>query len=215
MAYFKKLPDVLYPTLKKEKNSSRDYSKIKNLFKRARIRQDFLDFFTSFENYTVVGDDRPDNVAEAVYGDPTLDWVVLVVNDIQNVRNDWPMPQGDFNKFITEKYTAQELSQIHHYETQEVRNSKGDLILPAGLQVGSNFSMKYADNGQVITYSSLFSVTNFEYETRLNEDKRNILILKPEFLRVVQKDIRRIMRYQPSSEYVDAKTIKTYNPRLM
>lgn len=215
MAYFRKLPDVLYPTLKKEKNSSLDYTKLKNLFKRAKLREDFLNVFSAFEKYSIIGDDRPDNVAEKVYGDPGYDWLILITNDIQNIRNDWPMSQGDFNKFLTEKYSSEELSQIHHYETQEVRNSLGDIVVAKGLIVNQNFSVRYTDKGVTHTYSNLFSVTNFDYEIQLNEDKRNIVLIKPEFVRVVEKDLKKIMKYQNSSEYIDGKTIKTYNPRLV
>lgn len=214
MAYFKKLPDVLYPTLKNEKTSSLDYTKIKNLFKRARLRDDFLNAFSAFEKYTIIGDERPDNVSEKIYKDPGYDWLILITNDIQNVRADWPMSQGDFNKFLTEKYTPEELSEIHHYETKEVRSTFGDLILPAGLIVNSSYTFRYSDNGVTKTYSSLNSVTNFEYENRLNEDKRNIIIIRPEFVRTVDKDLKKLFKYDRSSEFVDQKTIKTYNPRL-
>jgi len=214
MAYFKKLPDILYPTLKKERNSSLDYTKIKNLFKRAKLRDDFLSVYSAFEKYSIVGDDRPDNVAEQVYGDSGYDWVILITNNIQNVRNDWPMSQGDFNRYLTEKYTPEELNQVHHYETQEVRNSDGDIVVKKGLIVPLGFTMKYSDKGVTYTYSDIFSVTNFEYEVQLNEEKRNIVLIRQEFIRVVEKDLKRIMRYQNSSEYIDNKTIKTYNPRL-
>jgi len=214
MAYFKKLPDILYPTLKKERNSSLDYTKIKNLFKRAKLRDDFLSVYSAFEKYSIVGDDRPDNVAEQVYGDSGYDWVILITNNIQNVRNDWPMSQGDFNRYLTEKYTPEELNQVHHYETQEVRNSDGDIVIKKGLIVPLGFTMKYSDKGVTYTYSDIFSVTNFEHEVKLNEEKRNIVLIRQEFIRVVEKDLKRIMRYQNSSEYIDNKTIKTYNPRL-
>ena len=214
MAYFKKLPDILYPTLKKERNSSLDYTKIKNLFKRAKLREDFLNVYSAFEKYSIVGDDRPDNVAEQVYGDPGYDWVILITNNIQNVRNDWPMSQGDFNRYLTEKYTAEELNQVHHYETREVRNSSGDIVVKKGLIVPLGFTLKYSDKGVTYTYSDIFSVTNFEYEVQLNEEKRNIVLIRQEFIRVVEKDLKRIMRYQNSSEFIDSKTIKTYNPRL-
>jgi len=115
---------------------------------------------------------------------------------------------------LTEKYTPEELNQVHHYETQEVRNSDGDIVIKKGLIVPLGFTMKYSDKGVTYTYSDIFSVTNFEHEVKLNEEKRNIVLIRQEFIRVVEKDLKRIMRYQNSSEYIDNKTIKTYNPRL-
>ena len=58
------------------------------------------------------------------------------------------------------------------------------------------------------------TINNFEYENYLNEEKRNIVILRPEFVRVVEKDLKRIFKYEQSSEFVDQRTIKTYNPRF-
>ena len=184
------------------------------MFKRAKLRDDFLNVFSAFEKYSIVGDERPDNVSEKIYKDPEYDWLVLITNNIQNVRTDWPMSQSDLNKFLSEKYTNQQLFQIHHYETREVRNSLGELVLPGKLIVDSNFTLKYADAGATTTYSSLISVSNFEYENYLNEEKRNIVILRPEFVRVVEKDLKRIFKYEQSSEFVDQRTIKTYNPRF-
>lgn len=214
MAYFRKLPNVLYPSLRNDRTSSLDYTKIKNLFKRARLREDFLDVFSAFEKYSIVGDERPDNVAEKIYKDSGYDWLVLITNDIQNVRTDWPMSQSDFNKFLTEKYTSEELNQIRHYETNEVRNSLGELILPKGLIVSPDFTFRYSDSGQIKTYSSLLSVSNFEYETRLNEEKRNIFIIRPEFVRTVEKDLKKVFRHDRSSEFVDENTIRASNSRL-
>jgi len=214
MTYFRQLPDLLYPTLRNDRSSSLDYTKIKNLFKRAKLRDDFLNVLTAFERYTVVGDDRPDNVANAIYKDSGYDWLILVTNNIQNVRTEWPMPQGDFNNFINQKYTAQQLNEIRYYETTELRNSVGELIMPAGQIVDSNFTFKYNDAGIQQTYSSVVSVSNFEYENRINEDKRDILLLKPQFVRVVEKDLKEIFKYDTSSEFINQKTIKTHNPRI-
>lgn len=213
MAYFKRLPDLLYPSLKKD-ISSFDYIKIKNLFKRAKLRDDFLNVFSAFQKYSIVGDERPDNVSEKIYKDPEYDWLILIVNNVQNARTDWPMSQSDLSSFLSEKYTDQELSQINHYETKEVRNSSGELVLPGKLIVDSNFTFKYADLGATTTYSSLVSVSNFEYENYLNEEKRNIVILRSEFVKLVEKDLRRVFKYEQSSEFVDQRTIKTYNPRF-
>ena len=87
------------------------------MFKRAKLRDDFLNVFTAFEKYSIVGDERPDNVSEKIYKDPQYDWLVLITNNIQNVRTDWPMSQSDLSNFLTEKYTEQQLVEIHHYET--------------------------------------------------------------------------------------------------
>jgi hypothetical protein len=214
MAYFRKLPDVLYPTLRNEKSSSFDYTRIKNLFKRAKIREDYLNVYTAFEKYTIIGDERPDNVAATYYNDSGLDWLILVLNNIQNVRTDWPMSQSDFYNYISQKYTDTELFEVRYHETKEVRNSFGELIIPAGLIVDENYSLTYLDNGVTTTYNQLLSVSNFEHENRINEEKRDIFLLRPILVDIVEKDLKQIFRYDRSSEYVNRTTIRTYNPRI-
>jgi hypothetical protein len=83
MAYFRYLPNLEYPSLRNERTSSGDYTTIKNLFKRAKIREDLINIFTAFDKYNIVGDDRPDNVAEELYGNPELDWLILITNKLQ------------------------------------------------------------------------------------------------------------------------------------
>ena len=86
MGYFRQLPDFNYVSRLDEKVSSTDYVEVKNLFRRAKVREDLFQNFTAFTRYTIVGDERPDNVAEKFYGDPELDWVILHINNILNVE---------------------------------------------------------------------------------------------------------------------------------
>ena len=85
--YFRKLPNLDYPTLLKNKQSNNDYTETKNLFRRVKIREDLFSNFIVFDQYKVIGDERPDNVAEKVYGDDNLDWVILMSNNIIDVKN--------------------------------------------------------------------------------------------------------------------------------
>jgi hypothetical protein len=215
MSYFRKIPDLLYPTLRNERTSSKDYTLIKNLFKRAKIRDDLINIFTAFERYKIVGDDRPDTVSQKIYGDSFYDWLILLTNEIQNIRTDWPMSQSDLNNYITEKYTPQELSQIHHYETRLVRDSSGNIIMPEGIVVDSDFIITYSDYGQLIENTAdVISVSYFENEIRRNDDKRNILILRPEYINTVEKDLQTLyISERESSEFYNTKTLKTFNPR--
>ena len=104
--YFSNLGDFLYVNRTREGRSEGDYSLVKNLFKRAKLREDIYQDLAFFTKYDVSGDDRPDNVADLIYGDPTLDWVVLLSNNIVNVQSEWPLSQGDFNRYITDKYDS-------------------------------------------------------------------------------------------------------------
>lgn len=87
-SYFRNIPDFDYVSRTSDKNIS-EYIKVKNLFKRGKIREDILSDLSYFTKYTIIGDDRPDNIAFDVYGDEKLDWVILLANNIQNIQTEW------------------------------------------------------------------------------------------------------------------------------
>ena len=145
-SYFRQLPDLDYPSLANDRTSVYDYRIVKNIFKRAVMRDDIFNDITAFTKYSVQGDERADQIAESFYGDSGLDWVVLTTNNIVHVRDEWPMGAQDFLTYINGKYTVQELTNIHHYETKIIRDSANNLIQPAGLYVDSNHSMTYVDS---------------------------------------------------------------------
>ena len=218
--YFRRLPNLDYPSLLKNRESNTDFIQTKNLFRRTKIREDLFANFMQFDKYEIVGDERPDNVSEKVYGRDDLDWVVLLSNNIIDINNEWPLSQLQLNRFLSDKYTPQELVSIHHYETLELRANKNQLILPAGLVVDENFNLEYLSGGQIKSTNSLVegrpvrAVTFFDYENDLNEQKRNINVIKKDFLGMFIKDFERIMKYDKSSQYVNRKLKRTENPRI-
>ena len=218
--YFRRLPNLDYPSLLKNRESNTDFVQTKNLFRRAKVREDLFENFMQFDKYEIIGDERPDNVAEKVYNSSTLDWVVLMSNNIIDINNEWPLTQSQLNLFLDNKYTPQELVSIHHYETLELRDNKNQLILPAGLVVDENFNLEYLSGGQVKSTNSLVdgrpvkAVTFYDYENSLNDKKRNINVLKQEFLGIFLKDFKRIMKYDKSSQYVNRTLKRTENPRI-
>ena len=121
--YFRQLPNLDYPSLANDRTSAYDYDQVKNIFKRAVLREDVVNSYFQFNQYLIEGDDRPDNVANKVYGDSNLDWVVLTTNNVINVRDQWPMSQNDLQNYLTNKYTTAELSYVHHYETLKIVDS--------------------------------------------------------------------------------------------
>jgi len=218
--YFRKLPNLNYPSLLKTRESNTDFVQTKNLFRRVKIREDLFANFMQFDKYKIVGDERPDNVAQKVYDNDDLDWVILLSNNIVDLNNEWPLTQFQLNEFLNEKYTPQELVSIHHYETLELRDSRNQLILPAGIVVDEDFNLEYLSGGQVKSTNSLVvgrpvkAVTFYDYENDLNDKKRNINVLKPELLGIFIRDFERIMKYDKSSQYVNRRLKRTENPRI-
>ena len=214
-SYFRQLPELDYPSLSNDRNSVYDYQVVKNLFKRAVIRDDIFDEITAFTKYSVKGDERPDQVAYNFYNDSGLDWVILTTNNIVHVRDEWPMGNHDFLTYLNTKYTEEELANIHHYETKLIRNSRGQLIQPEGITVPEDHSITFLDNGVSRTETQITSFTFLENEIRLNDNKRNINVLKQEFLTLFLENISDIMEYKPSRQLVSNKLKKTENPRII
>ena len=218
--YFNLLPDFDYVSRLPDAKIS-DYITVKNLFKRVFLREDIYQNLTFFKKYSVVGDDRPDNVAAQVYEDSTLDWLVLLANNIINVQNEWPLPQEDFNRHLLDTYNDDYdkiYNGVHHYETVEVKDSNGVIIVSEGLEVSEDFSTTYYDYflADLTTATNITRpVTNYQYEEKLENKKREIFILKPEYISVVMDDIDDIEAYKKgSTEYVDETLKRAENIRL-
>jgi len=218
--YFRNLSEFDYVNRTESGRSNGDYTRVKNLFKKGTLREDIFQDLSFFTKYIITGDDRPDNVADQIYNDPTLDWVVLMANNITNVQSEWPMSQGDFNNYITEKYENETnlYSGIHHYEANEVKTSRNVIIIPSGMRVGVGQSVSFYDQGlkQQVTKTDVASpITNYIYEDRLNDAKRNIFILKPQYLNLVFDDLENIMEYKEgSTQYVSETLVRGDNIRL-
>ena len=215
MSYFRELPDVDYQSFLSDSISSKDYLRVKNLFRRNKLRDDLQNVFTIFNKYEVKEGARPDTVAEEVYGDAELDWVVLMTAGIINVRDEWPLSNYELYQYAEQKY-GEQLNDIRYYETKEIRDSKNRLILPAGKVVDSDFVLKYYDNGNVsVSGTDVRSgISNWEYETIENNKKSSIYLLRRGYLQQFLNDMREIMTYQRSSQYVDTKLIKTENTKV-
>jgi hypothetical protein len=218
-SYFRQVPNFDYVSRLPNANIG-DYIPVKNIFKKGKLREDIFQDLAFFEKYKITGNDRPDNVAFEVYGDSTLDWLVLLCNNVVNIQTEWPLTQDSFDRYVLNKYADYDTlyNGVHHYETSEVTNSQGVVIVPGGLEVPDGYSVNYYDyfiDSQVDTGNIAVPVTNYEYEDKLENDKRNIYILKPRYLNVVFDDMNDLMPYKKgSSQYVSETLKKADNIRL-
>ena len=217
--YFRNIPDFEYVNRTKDGQFISNYTQVKNFFKKGRIREDLFQDLTVFEKYSVKGDDRPDNVAFEIYDDPTLDWVVLTSNNITNVQNEWPLSQKAFEDYILDKYkTDEKLNEIHHYESNEVKDTNGVIIFPKGVRVSAAQSVSYFEplSEESVTVNPISrAVTNFEHEQKVNDDKRRIFLIKPIYLGVVFDDLEEMMIYKEgSTQFVSESLKRADNIRL-
>jgi hypothetical protein len=185
---------------------------VKNIFRRVKLRDDLQNVFTIFNKYQIQEGARPDTVAEELYGSSQYDWVVLITAGIVNVRNEWPLADRDIYSYSEQLY-GNDLNAVHHYETIEVKDSNGRLILPAGKIVDSTFTIP-DPNISIQTINPVVGISNYEYEVRKNNKKRDIYVLKPSYLQQVINDTRKAMTYDKSSQYVNDKLIRTENTRV-
>ena len=210
--YFRRLPDFEYVSRLPDAKIG-DYTKVKNLFKKAKLREDIFQNLAFFEKYKITGNDRPDNVAFEVYDDSSLDWLVLTCNNVINIQTELPLPQQQFDDYVLDKYGDYNTlyNNFHHFETIEEKNSQGVTIVPAGLIVQPDYSLSYYDyftDSQVIKFNLAVPVTNYEYEERLENNKRNIFLLKPKYLNVVFDDLDEMMIYEKGSTQYVSETLK-------
>jgi len=217
--YFRQVPDFNYVSRSADEKEISNYSTVKNLFKRGRLREDIFGDLNFFTKYKIVGDDRPDNVAFEVYGDESLDWIVLLSNNILNIQTEWPMSQQSFDTYLLEKYgTYDVLYSVHHYETQEIVDSNGVTIVPQGLEVQQNYSVTYYDSGlgtEVTASNITDAISNYQYEEGIQDDKRNIFVMKPIYLNIVFNDLDDIMKYkQGGAQYLNPTLKQGDNIRL-
>ena len=235
MGYFRELPNIAYQSPLSHKNRSDDYIVIKNIFRRTKMF-DFLSSNVSVFQKFVIGDGaRPDTVAEDLYGDSSLDFVVILTAGITNINHQWPIQDHQVYDFALEKYGSEaEMTSIHHYETLEIVDDKGRLILPPELIVDGDFkisgtvnkypSTRYTlksltgnrqlddkDEFSVTTDNIASPVTNLEFEYKENEKRREIDVLRNSYVNMFVEDMKDIVRYDKSSSYITSNLAVTPN----
>ena len=216
--YFSKLPDFNYVSRLPDAKIS-DYITVKNLFKRGFLREDIFQDLTFFTKYQIKGDDRPDNVAYDFYKDKNLDWLVLICNNIVNLHSEWPLTQRQFDEYLLNKYENLNriYDEIHHYETTEVTNSKGIVVVPEGMHVEADYSIQFYDSDAeryTIEYP-VVPVTNYDYESKIENEKRGIYLLKNRYVNIAKDDLEEMMTYEKgSTQYVSGTLKSAENIRL-
>ena len=240
MAYFNELPNIAYQSPLSHKNSSADYIVVKNLFRRTKLADYIRNAASVFDKFIIGEGDRPDTVAEALYGDARLDYVVILVAGITNINHQWPLQDYQVYDYALSKYGDEAtMSQVRHYETFEIRDEQNRQILPPNLIVDANFKIdgtmhkypnttKYTlrsqagftqlddkDEFTVLTDKIARAVTNLEYEYSLNRDKSEIDVLDVNYLQTFINDLRNVVKYDKSSSYISSSLVATENTNVI
>tara|TARA_R100001463_G_scaffold102982_4_gene157307 strand:+ start:892 stop:1908 length:1017 start_codon:yes stop_codon:yes gene_type:complete len=152
-SYFRQVPNFEYVNRRADNKTISDYVAVKNLFKRGKLREDIFENLTFFTKYQIIGDERPDNVAFNFYNDSTLDWVILLANNIVNIQTEWPTQQAVFDKLMLEKYGSYDklFNGIYNYEVSEdIKNFAGAVLLKKGTILPKNWNT----NGNFIKFNN-------------------------------------------------------------
>ncbi len=180
MSYFRELPNIKYASVFSGGRPTKDYTLVKNLFKRPKIRSDIKSKITSFYNYTIRDGERPDQIAKKIYNNSEFDWVILITNNITNLNEQWPLDNNSFYSYLLDKYGSEEaLYEVHHYETSEVRDEYNRVVIPAGIQVDQLRAEEFTTTANKLSYDlNAFPSSKFGAKVTVN---------LTQFLRVITK----------------------------
>ena len=167
MSYFSKFPLLAYDI----KNNN-NYKLLPDILRRVKLRALVKSGGMLFDKYDVKENEKPEGVAFKWFGNPELHWVILMTNNITDRYYEWPMNQVQFAEYLTDKYGAGNEDGIHHYEvTQDSGRTSG--------KGPSDYSHKVEVNSDTDNASS---ISNREYEERIQDTKRQIQLLNKSFL---------------------------------
>ena len=172
--YFNAFPKIYYDAA-----GHGNYKLVTNLLRRVQIKEGLKESAALFDLYDIQGEDTPESVAEQYYGDQQYYWIILLFNNIKDRFYDWPLSHIDFQTYIENKYTNPD--GIHHYEITQSSGSTSKLDYSHLVEVNSDASGASA-------------VSNREYEQRLQDNKRLIKILRPEYLSEFVEEFKRIIQ---------------------
>ena len=167
MAYFKYFDTIDYDVRGIKNKPTID--NITNILKRVRMKVDFVKYQSFFAMHTIIDGETPEYLAHEYYGDAELHWVVLYAQQMTNPYYDWPLRYYDLKKFVAKKYGTANINALHHYEDAD------------------KFQVDSAAAGAL-------AVTNFIYEETLNDAKRNINLVRPEFVPEIVTELKLLLK---------------------
>ena len=167
MAYFKYFNKINYDVRGVKNNVNFDV--ITNLLQRVRLKANVIKNQVFFAQHQIIDGETPEYIAYKYYGDTELHWVVLYAQEATNPYYDWPLTYSQLKKFVDKKYGVANINETHHYED--------------------------ADKYQVdSTASGATAITNFVHEETLNDAKRNLTLIRPEYVGDIVKELKELLK---------------------
>ena len=209
MSYFSYLPNVQVRTSSYRTNNVDPYKLAKNIFRRIKIRENLDDIILGFNQYTIKNNQRPDQVSLEIYGTMEYDWVVLLTNNIINLYDEWPMSEDELERYIVSVYEEDAVS-VHHWVTQKITDTRGRTLLRDGRIVSEDFSYTRPDGTAIPKEDLVRPISVYDYESEKNDYKRNIYLLRKEYVSGFIEEFSNLVDYLPNDEVdFDTQTKKT------
>ena len=163
---------------------------VTNLLRRVAVRSKVKTNSSLFDTYDVKNGETPEIIADKLYDDPKLHWIIMLVNNVTDRYHDWPMSEQQFNSYLNEKYSNPD--GIHHYEisqesgdtTQKIEVYDPDLLS----------STSAGDVSDSDAYTSATAITNREFEESEQDKKRKIRLLDPVFVDQFVDEFRSLIK---------------------
>ena len=159
--YFDMIPKIYY-----DSKANNKYDLLTNLMTRVKLRTDIKDDIFDYDYYDVIDGETPEIIAHKYYDNPELHWTILIANDIVDYYRDWPMTTQRFEEYVKDKYENPQ--DVHHYE---ISQTSGDTTKT--INVGLNNT----------DYESASVISNYIYEQRLQDEKRQIRLISQRFIK--------------------------------
>ena len=173
MAYFKQFPKVLYNV-----RGDGNEQMMTNITKRVRFRDYIKRNYVTYDFYDVKSGETPEYIANEFYGDPELHWVILLLNDVIDYYNDWPMATEQFERYVKSKYD--DIDAIHHYEYAQESGS-------------TTFTIELPNDSATTIPVGATPITNYEYEESIQENKRRIRLIQKRFIGQIKNEFKNQM----------------------
>ena len=183
--YFKNIPTIIYDSV-----GNGEFKDVKNLLRRVAVRAKVKTNTLFYDTYDVKEGETPESIADRLYGDSELHWIIMLVNDITDRYHQWPMNYSQFLQYINDKYVntdgTSNVDGTHHYE---IAQSSGDT--DTKIEEYNNSALYAGDQD---FYASATTITNREYEEDLLEKKRGIRLLDPQYVQQFIEEYETLMK---------------------
>jgi len=172
--YFANFPLIVYDSV-----GNGDFKFVTNLLKRVALRTKVRTNILLYDTYDVKEGETPEMIADKLYDDPELHWIILYVNNITDRYHQWPMATGQFNTFVNDKYTN--IDAVHHYE---IAQTSGDTSIM--IDIGTD-TTGYSE-------ADLTTITNYEFEVERQDTLRKIRLLDGSYIEQFTEEFQNLIR---------------------